>query len=42
MLMDDDSQRGQIPPEAWGEILVWVFYIAMAVAVACPIYLLIT
>jgi len=40
--MGGDSQRGQIPPEGWGEILLWVFYIAMAVAVACPIYLLVT
>ena len=42
VLMDNDSQRGQIPAEAWGAILLWVFYLVMAVAIACPIYLLIT
>jgi hypothetical protein len=41
VLMDDDRQRGQILPEAWGDLL-WVFYVVMAVAVACPIYLLVT
>ena len=40
--MDDDSQRGQIPAEAWGRILLWVLYVVIAVAVACPICLLVT
>jgi hypothetical protein len=41
VLMYDDNQRGQIPLEAWGEILLWVFYVGLAAAVVCAIYLLV-
>ena len=36
--MDYDSQRGQIPLEAWGAMLLWAFYVVVAAAVACAIY----
>jgi len=42
--MDYDShrsQRGQIPLEAWGAMLLWVFYVVVAAAVACAIYLVV-
>jgi hypothetical protein len=39
--MDDDSQRVQIPLEALGAILLWVYYVGLAAAVACAIYLVV-